>query len=74
LDQTDQQAARSLFNKIFKSDPFHASLHTHKINRLSSLMRKTVFSVTIKGNLKAVFYVQGNTVVSFDIGTHDIYQ
>ena len=37
-------------------------------------MRKTVFSVTIKGNLKAVFYVQGNTVVSFDIGTHDIYQ
>jgi hypothetical protein len=55
----DQEAARGAFNKI---------------NRLCSLMRKTVFSVTIKGNLKAAFYLEGNVVVSFDIGTHDIYQ
>jgi hypothetical protein len=70
----DQEAARGAFNKTFKTDPFHPSLNTHKINRLCSLMRKTVFSVTIKGNLKAAFYLEGNVVVSFDIGTHDIYQ
>ena len=74
LSPGDQEAARNLFTKVFKSDPFHPSLNTHKINRLCSLMKRTVFSVEIKGNLRSAFYIDGNTVVSFDIGTHDIYQ
>jgi len=27
-----------------------------------------------EGDLRAVFYVEGNCVVTVDIGTHDIYK
>ena len=37
-------------------------------------MKKVVLSVKIKNNLRAVFYFEYNQIVSFDIGTHDIYQ
>jgi mRNA-degrading endonuclease YafQ of YafQ-DinJ toxin-antitoxin module len=73
LSADDQQAAREAFKK-FKADPKDASLNPHKINRLSSLRGKTVRSVTIKGNLRAVFTIQGNVIISEDIGTHDIYK
>ena len=44
------------------------------IKKLSSRMRRTVHAVVILGNLRAVFYTVGETVISFDIGTHDIYK
>jgi hypothetical protein len=74
LSGEDQEAARKVFREVFRENPFHPSLNTHKINRLSALARRTIYSVTIKGNLKAVFYLDGQTVVSMDIGTHDIYK
>ena len=60
--------------KIFKLDPFDARLGTHKIHRLSARYRLNIFSVVIEGDLRAVFYVEGNLVVTIDLGTHDIYK
>jgi hypothetical protein len=60
--------------KIFKSDPFAPSLGTHKINRLSSLNRTTVYAVVVEGDLRVVFLIRNGTeVFTIDIGTHAIY-
>ncbi len=37
-------------------------------------MRRTVYAVVIEGNLRVVFYLEGDEAVSFNIGTHDIYK
>lgn len=73
LSAAQQAAAREAFKK-FKIDPFDPSLKTHKITRLSSLYRSTVHSVVIANNLRAVFTIKNNVVLSLDIGTHDIYK
>lgn len=73
LRSAQKQSVRDAW-KIFKEDPFHPSLRTHKIHRLSSIMRRTVYAVEIEGDLRAIFYIEGDLVVSFNIGTHAIYQ
>lgn len=73
LTPAQKKAAKDAF-KIFKANPFDPRLKTHKINRLSALMRRIVFSVTIEADLRSTFYIDGNTVWSIDIGTHDIYK
>jgi hypothetical protein len=74
LSADDQNAAREAFKK-FKANPLNdPGLKPHKINRLSALRKRTVRSVTIKGDLKAVFTIDGNSIISEDIGTHDIYK
>jgi mRNA-degrading endonuclease YafQ of YafQ-DinJ toxin-antitoxin module len=73
LSAAEQQAAKEAF-AIFKNDPFDPRLRTHKINRLSALHRKAVFSVVILNNLRAVFHREGNVITSLDIGSHDIYK
>jgi hypothetical protein len=73
LSPPHKEAARTAW-EIFKSDPFDPRLRTHKIHRLSAIMRRTVYAVEIQGDLRAVFYVAGDTVVSFNIGTHAIYK
>ena len=37
-------------------------------------MKKIVHAVVIEGDLRAVFYVSSNEVITFNIGTHDIYK
>ena len=37
-------------------------------------MRQTVHAVVVEGDLRVVFYLDGNNVVTFNIGTHDIYK
>ena len=59
---------------LFKNDPFHPSLGTHKINRLTSLHKSTVYGVVIEGNLRVVFKIVGNEVFTIDIGSHDVYR
>ena len=59
--------------KIFKINPFDPRLGAHKIHRLSGLLRRTVHSVVIEADLRVVFYVEDDLVVSFNIGTHDVY-
>ena len=58
----------------FQTDPFDSRLGTHKIQRLSALMRRTVYAVVVEADLRVVFYIDGNIVVSFNIGTHDVYR
>jgi hypothetical protein len=60
--------------KIFKQNPFDPRLRAHKIYRLSAYYGRTVYAVEIEGDLRAVFYIEGNCVVTLDIGTHDIYK
>jgi hypothetical protein len=60
--------------QIFKEDPFDSRLGTHKIHRLSALMRRTVYAVVVEADLRVVFYIDGEVVVSFNIGSHDVYR
>lgn len=73
LSGEQKRSAKAAF-QIFKSNPFDPRLRTHRIHRLSAIMRRTVYAVVIEGDLRAVFYVDGQTVVSFNIGTHEIYK
>jgi hypothetical protein len=59
---------------IFKENPFDPRLGTHKIQRLSARYGRTIYAVEIEGDLRSTFYVEGETVVSLMIGTHDIYK
>ena len=43
LPPAQKASARQAW-EIFKQDPFHARLRTHKIQRLSALMRRTVYA------------------------------
>jgi hypothetical protein len=65
--------AREKF-RIFRENPFDPRLRTHKIQSLSSLFKRTIHAVVIEGDLRATFYIEGDLVVTFNIGTHDIYK
>jgi len=73
LPPAQKDRAREKF-KIFRVNPYDPSLKTHKIASLSARAKKTIHSVTIEGNLRAVFYQEGDTIYTVDIGTHDIYK
>jgi mRNA-degrading endonuclease YafQ of YafQ-DinJ toxin-antitoxin module len=60
--------------EIFRQDPFHPSLRTHKIERLSALAGHTIRSVVIEYDLRVIFRIDGSVVTTLDIGTHKIYQ
>ena len=59
---------------IFKVNPFDPRLRTHKIHKLSALYQRTIYAVEIEADLRAAFFIEGNTVWTVDIGTHDIYK
>lgn len=73
LNRHQKTSARKAF-MIFKNDPFDARLHTHKIHGLSIKLRRTIYSVYVESDLRALFYLDGNVVVSLDIGDHSIYR
>jgi hypothetical protein len=58
----------------FQLNPFDPRLRPHKIHRLSAHYGRTIFAVEIEGDLRAVFYVERDCVVTVDIGTHDLYR
>ncbi len=60
--------------RIFKVNPFDPRLRTHKIHRLSAQSGKTIYSVYVEADLRALFYIENNTVWSVTIGTHAIYR
>jgi len=49
-------------------------LRSHKIYKLSARYSRTIYAAEIEANLRAVFYVEGDMVVTVDIGSHDIYR
>lgn len=73
LSADQQQAARRAF-QIFKQNPFDPRLRAHKIHRLSAHYGRTIYAVDIAADLRAAFYVEGETVWSVSIGTHAIYE
>ena len=60
--------------KIFKENPFDPRLRAHKIHRLSALQGRTIYAVDIEGDLRAVFFITSDCVVTVDIGAHDIHK
>lgn len=73
LSLEQKRAAKTAF-EIFKQHPFDPRLRSHKIHRLSAIVKRTVYAGVVAGDLWTAFYVEGDTVVSFNIGTHDIYR
>ena len=73
LSHEQQQKARQAF-PIFKQNPFDPRLRAHKIHQLSAHYGCTIYAVEIAGDLRAAFYVEGETIWSVSIGTHDIYK
>ncbi len=73
LSETQRQAALRAF-PIFKANPFDPRLRAHKIHRLSAHYGRTIYALDIAGDLRAAFYIEGETVWSVSIGTHDIYK
>jgi len=69
-----QKASARYAWEIFKDDPFDPRLKTHKIHSLSSQANRVVRSVWIEDDLRSVFFISGNIVYTFDIGTHEIYR
>ena len=73
LPDAQKESIRAAWRK-FKANPFDPALGTHKIHALSARIGKTVYSVVIEADLRAVFVIEGDTVITFDIGTHAIYR
>jgi hypothetical protein len=59
---------------LFKQNPFDPRLRTHKIHHLSALYKKTIYAVRVEDDLRSIFYLEGENIVSVDIGTHAIYR
>ena len=68
-----QKASTRAAWQIFKQDPFDSRLRTHKKHSLSAEYDRTVYAVEIERDLRAVFFISGNVVITVDIGSHDIY-
>ncbi len=52
---------------FFSDNHKHPSLKTHKLK--GSLSER--WSISIEGNIRLIYYLNGNNAVFFDIGTHD---
>ena len=73
LSPQQQEKTRNVF-EIFKQNPFDARLRSHKIHKLSARYGRTIYAAEVEGNLRVAFYVEGDVVITVDIGTHDIYR
>jgi hypothetical protein len=68
-----QRRAREAF-LIFKQNPFDSRVGSHKIQKLSARYGRVINAAEIEANLRVVFYIERNTVVTVDIGSHDLYR
>ncbi len=73
LTAHQQQSTRAAF-LLFRRDPFHPRLRPHKIQKLSARYGRVIYAVEIEANLRAVFYTDGDLIVTLDIGSHEIYR
>lgn len=73
LTASQKESARRAW-RIFKENPFDSRLRPHKIHKLSAHYGRTIYAVDIEADLRVVFYLEGDCVISVDIGTHDIYK
>jgi hypothetical protein len=73
LSADQQQSTRTAFG-VFQENPFDTGLPAHKIHKLSARYGRTIYSVEIEADLRAVFYVEGDLIVTVDIGSHNVYR
>jgi mRNA-degrading endonuclease YafQ of YafQ-DinJ toxin-antitoxin module len=73
LSLQQQTKARQAF-AIFKQNPFDRRLRSHKIHRLSARYGRIIYAAEIEADLRVVFHIEGNAVVTLDIGSHTIYR
>lgn len=73
LPDHQKESTRRAWN-IFRENPFDHRLRPHKINALSAVSRRTIYAVEIEADLRVIFYVDGDTIFTVDIGRHDIYR
>ena len=73
LSPGQKDSARRVW-KIFKENPFDPRLRSHRIHKLSARYGRSIYAAEIVADLRVVFYVEGDTVVTVDIGSHDIYR
>jgi mRNA-degrading endonuclease YafQ of YafQ-DinJ toxin-antitoxin module len=71
---SDQKESVRRAWKIFKDKPFDPRLRVHKIHRLSARYGRTIYAAEIERDLRIVFYVEGDMVVTVDVGSHDVYR
>ena len=69
-----QQGSIKAAWRIFKGNPFDQRLRVHKIHRLSAAYGKTVHAVVVEADLRVIFVVEEETVLTLDVGTHEIYR
>jgi plasmid maintenance system killer protein len=56
---------------LFENNPFHPSLHTHKLKGPLSKF----WSFYVNKNFRVLFrFLKNNEVIYYDIDTHDIYK
>lgn len=53
--------------KLFKENPQHPSLRTHKLKG----ELKNIWSISVERNFRMVYFVEDGNAVFFKIGTHD---
>ena len=70
LPAQQQRRAREAF-LIFKQNPFDSRLGSHKSK---SFLLAMSYVAGIEANLRVVFYIERNTIVTVDIGSHDLYR
>ena len=73
LSAGQKESVRTAWS-IFKENPFDPRLGAHRINSLSVQYKRTIYSVVIEADLRVVFYLEGGTIQTVDIGTHAIYK
>jgi hypothetical protein len=66
--------ARSTSVRDFKENPFDPRLRSHKIHKLSARYGRIIYAAEIEADLRVVFYIEGNLVITVDVGSHDIYR
>jgi len=71
---SDQKDSTRRAWKIFKENPFDSRLRPHKIHKLSARYGRTIYAVEIEADLRVVFYLEADVVVTVDIGAHTIYR
>ena len=73
LPAEQQRRARQAF-VIFKQNPFDSRLRSHKIQKLSARYARAIYAAEIEADLHVLFYIEGDVVVTVDIGSHALYR
>ena len=72
LPAEQQRRARQAF-VIFKQNPFDSRLRS-KVQKLSARYARAIYAAEIEADLRVLFYIEGDVVVTVDIGSHALYR